>query len=97
MQEILGQKVNSIFIQKQNNLLNVSISVDPIEHRGKEIRITSSDISQMLFEKGYKITECVQSAVVVNTSNAYFGTWIFKLENDVEKVDLEKKKIRKSS
>ena len=94
MFEILGQRVNSIFVQKVvDNNLNVSVSVDPIEHRGKEIRITSYDIMEYLKNKGYDIETCLYSSVVTNTTEPYIGNWRFKLKF---KEDFDnKKKIRK--
>jgi len=85
MEKINGQNVSGILIMnlKDKNLISIDVTVDPIQDKEKEVRITTKDITRFLIEeKNLNITQCVKSSVVTNTGDdTLHGTWIFQLMN----------------
>lgn len=83
METINNQKVSGIVIcESENNTITVDISVDPIGHKEKEVRITTKDLMLHLKEvKNLDVQSCIKSSVVTNThETSRFGTWIFAMD-----------------
>ena len=93
MFNINNQKVDGLLISKNNdNTLSVSVSIKPIkENTIKEVRITTKDIiAYLMNDKNIDVGECLKSSVVTNTSDSSrFGTWIFKMKEDIDQNDLK--------
>ena len=85
MDKINGHTIDGIIIMGPDefNKLSVSVSVSPIEESGKEIRITTRELRNFLiYEKGFSLGVCLQSAIVTNTNEgSRLGTWVFECEN----------------
>lgn len=90
MEKIKEQRINTVLIQTlKNNLLSVTISVDPIvdppASKEQKVYISTIEMSDYLTNiKGFKLKSCLKSAVVSNMSmDSLLGEWLFQLEDKV--------------
>lgn len=62
----------------KNNTLIVTVTVDPVGMKGVEEFVDTRAVKNHLDSKNIRYGNCIQSAVVTNTSSKLMGEWIFE-------------------
>lgn len=72
-------------IDKNENTVTVEVLLPP-NYKGKKIRITTPQVRDYLKSQNIKFTQCTKKDVANNSNGTPEGTWIFKLDNPIQKV-----------
>lgn len=70
--------MNVLVTKSKDGTLVVAVTVDPVGIKGHEEFVDTKIIKRYLDEKKYKYGNCLQSAVVSNTSKKLMGEWVFE-------------------